>query len=112
MVIGVVMIHDNEFLGPQHLAELGAIFDKTWSSFRSSSISERDTEERAQLACIMLRLFGLRQLGPDQLTKTALRLMTQSSPEVVSTGISAMASAGGRLVGCTPSSYSIELGGT
>ena len=73
-------IPDNEVLGPEHLAELGALFDKTWTAFEPSANGERQTEDRAQLACILLRLYGLRQLGPDQVAQTALRLMTQASP--------------------------------
>ena len=73
------MIHDNEVLGPEHLVELGAVFDKTWSTFKSFAISELDSGERARLACILLRLYNLRQLSPDQLAKSALRLMTGSS---------------------------------
>src|SRR5688572_28869845 len=93
-----MIIHDNEVLGPEHLAELGELFDKTWVSFGSLANSERDADERAQLACILLRLYGLRQLGPDQLTQTALRLMKQPSP--LATSVSATESIGGpELVG-------------
>jgi hypothetical protein len=77
-----MIIHDNEVLGPEHLAELGELFDKTWATFANS---ERDTDGRAELACILLRLYGLRQLGPDQLTQTALRLMKQSPCIVMAT---------------------------
>ena len=74
----VMVIHDNEVLGPEHLRELGALFDEAWAAFGSVATTERETE-RAQLACILLRLYGLRQLGPHQLTRTALRLMKQVS---------------------------------
>ena len=87
------MIHDNEVLEPENLAELGALYDKAWSTFRSFAISERDSGERARLACILLRLYGLRQLGPDQLTQTALRLMTQSS--AIAMSVSAVAAIDG-----------------
>ena len=77
-----LIIHDNEVLGPEHLAELGAIFEKCWAAFGSPANSERLTEERAQLACTVLRLYGLRQLGPDQVMQTALRLLKPSTPVV------------------------------
>jgi hypothetical protein len=77
-----MIIHDNEVLGPEHLAELSAVFEKTWAAFRCSANTGRSNQERAQLACILLRLYGLRQLGADQLAQTALRLMQQPSPGV------------------------------
>ena len=83
--IGVPMIiHDNEVLGPEHLAELGTIFYKTWTAFASSANSEEYIDERAHLASILLRLYGLRQLGPDQIMQTALRLLKPSSPVAMS----------------------------
>ena len=42
-----------------------------------------NAELQKVLYCILLRLYGLRQLGPDQLTQTALRLMKQSTPVAV-----------------------------
>jgi hypothetical protein len=84
----VMIVHDNEVLGPEHLAELGALFDKTWAAFQSSANSESYTEARAQLACILLRLYGLRQLGPDQVTQTALRLLKRSPSVLKSAGVS------------------------
>jgi hypothetical protein len=86
----VMTIPDNEVLGPEHLDELGALFDKTWTAFEPYVNGERQSEDRTQLACILLRLYGLRQLGPDQLAQTALRLMKQSSP------VGATAEASGR----------------
>ena len=76
----VMIIHGSEVLGPEHLAELSALFEKTWATYVSSANSDRYSEERAQLACILLRLYRLRQLGPDQIARAALRLMGQSSP--------------------------------
>jgi hypothetical protein len=75
-----MIIHDTEVLGPEHLAELGAIFAKCWAAFGSPANSERLIEERAQLACTVLRLYGLRQLGPDQVMQTAPRLLKPSTP--------------------------------
>lgn len=75
----VMVIPGNEVLHPEHLSELGALFDQTWASLRRSSDFHGSPEERAELACILLHLYGLRQLGPDQLVETALRLLKQSS---------------------------------
>ena len=84
----MTIIPDNEVLGPEHLAELGALFDETWAVIGSSA-SARETEERAQLACILLRLYGLRQLGPHQVKQTALRMLNPSSPVEESASTSA-----------------------
>ena len=111
MLIGVRMvIHDNEVLGPEHLRELGALFDEAWATFGSLADTKRDTDDRAQLACILLRLYGLRQLGPDQLTRTALRLMKQLSPEAMSASVAE--STGGRpeLVAQAQSRLGTQLG--
>jgi hypothetical protein len=75
----VMIVHDNEVLGPEHLAELGVLFEKAWAAFEPSAKNERHTEDRARLACILLRLYALRQLGPDQAVRTALRLLKPSS---------------------------------
>ena len=74
-----MIIHGSEVLGPEHLAELSALFEKTWAAYRFSVDSDHG-EERARLACILLSLYRLRQLGPDQITRAALRLLRQSSP--------------------------------
>ena len=74
-----MIVPDNEVLGPEHLAELGVLFDRTWAALGSSANSESYAAERAQLACILLRLYGLRQLGPEQVAQTALRLLQPSA---------------------------------
>jgi hypothetical protein len=111
-----MIIHDNEVLGPEHLAELGALFDTTWAAIGPSVNCEKYREDRAQLARILLRLYGLRQLGPDQVTQTALRLMKQSSPEVMSVSATECSGGRGERVDCprsVPSSVTnLELGRT
>ena len=72
-------IHDTEVLGPEELAELCAIFDDTWAAMDRCADSEWSSAERTQLASILLRLFGLRQLGPDQAKQSALRIFRQIS---------------------------------
>jgi hypothetical protein len=72
-------IHGNEVLGPEELAELCGIFDDTWAAHGRCANSEWSSLERARLASILLRLFGLRQLGPDQAMRTALRILRQGS---------------------------------
>ena len=32
-----MVIHDNEVLGPEHLAELGTLFDQAWAAFGSAT---------------------------------------------------------------------------
>ena len=92
----MMIVPDNEVLGPEHLAELGTIFDKTWTAFASSANSEEYTDERAHLASILLRLYGLRQLGPDQIMRTALRLLKPSTPVARSANTSAADSTSGQ----------------
>jgi hypothetical protein len=75
-----MIIHNNEVLGPEHLRELGALFDKTCETLGSGG-SEWNASDRAQLARILLHLYGLRQLGPDQLIQTTLRVLKQYMPD-------------------------------
>jgi hypothetical protein len=72
-------IHGNEVLGPEELVELCAIFDDTWAAMDRYADSEWSSAERTLLASILLRLFGLRQLGPDQAKQSALRKFRQIS---------------------------------
>jgi hypothetical protein len=109
-----MVIHDNEVLGPEHLAELGTLFDRAWAAFGSATC-EPEADERAQLACILLRLYGLRQLGPEQLTRTALRLMKQLSPEAMSDSVTEDTGGRPELVGSSAVSSAatnLGLGGT
>jgi hypothetical protein len=72
-------IHGNEVLGPNELAELCALFDDTWAAMDRCADSEWSSAERTQLASILLRLFGLRHLSPDQAKQSALRIFRQIS---------------------------------
>ena len=65
--------HGNEILEPEELAQLGVVFDETWAAVKAST-GEGSVELRTALACTLLQLAHLRQLGPDQMKATALRL--------------------------------------
>jgi hypothetical protein len=68
-----MIIHRNEIMEPEELAELGKLFDEAWAALRATAGQESD-ELRTGLASILLRLAHLRQLGPDQMKATALRI--------------------------------------
>ena len=72
-------IHGNDVLEPEELAELCATFDDAWTATGRSAQSEESLPERTRLASILLRLFKLRQLSPDQAKQTALRIFRQAS---------------------------------
>jgi len=74
----VMIIHGNEIMEPEELAQLGSVFDETWAAV-SGNVGEGSAEQRTSLAIILLRLANLRQLGPEQLKATALRIV-QSEP--------------------------------
>lgn len=84
----VMIIHGNEIIEPEELAQLGTLFDKTWAAVGCSANNDRYAEERTHLACILLRLHGLRQLDPDQVMQPAVRLFRQQSPALMSARIS------------------------
>ena len=65
--------HGKEILEPEELAQLGVVFDETWAAVKAST-GEGSVELRTALACTLLQLAHLRQLGPDQMKATALRL--------------------------------------
>jgi len=73
-----MIIHGNEVLEPEELARLGKVFDEAWASV-SPAAGGGGAEQRTILASILLRLANLRQLGPEQLKATALRIF-QSEP--------------------------------
>ncbi len=66
-----MIVHGNEIMEPEELAELGAVFDETWAVL-SRTVGD-DAEHRVALACILVRLAQLRQLSPEQMKATALR---------------------------------------
>ena len=63
----------NEILEPEELTQLGVVFDETWAAVKAST-GDGSVELRTALACTLLQLAHLRQLGPDQMKATALRL--------------------------------------
>ena len=73
-----MIIHGNEIMEPEELAQLGSVFDETWAAV-SSSVGEGSAEQRTSLAIILLRLANLRQLGPDQMKASALRIFRAES---------------------------------
>lgn len=68
-----MIIHDNEIIEPEELAELGVAFDQAWAVVSTTAGAE-NAELRTTLASIVLRLAHLRQLGPDQIKASALRI--------------------------------------
>jgi hypothetical protein len=68
-----MIIHGNEIMEPEELTQVGLVFDETWAAV-SNTVGEGNSELRTALASIILRLAHLRQLGPDQMKATALRL--------------------------------------
>ena len=68
-----MIIHGNEIMQPEELTQLGVVFDETWAAV-SPTAGDESAELRTALASILLRLAHLRQLGPDQMKATALRI--------------------------------------
>jgi hypothetical protein len=68
-----MIIHGNEFMEPEELTQLGLVFDEAWAAV-SVTAGDGHAELRTTLASILLRLAHLRQLGPDQMKATALRI--------------------------------------
>jgi hypothetical protein len=68
-----MIINGNEILEPEELTQLGVVFDETWAAIKAST-GDGSVELRTALACTLLQLAHLRQLGPDQMKATALRL--------------------------------------
>ena len=78
-----MIIHHNEVMEPEELAELGKLFDEAWVALRATAGQESE-ELRTGLASILLRLAHLRQLGPDQMKATALRIFRRETMQVSS----------------------------
>ena len=69
------MITDgNETMQPEELTQLGVVFDEVWAAVSDTSCQE-SAELRTTLASILLRLANLKQLGPEQMKATALRIL-------------------------------------
>ena len=75
-----MIIHGNEIMEPEELAQLGAVFDEAWAAVSTTAVDS--AEQRTTLASILLRLAHLRQLGPDQMKATAIRILSSESAEV------------------------------
>lgn len=67
-----MIIHGNEIMEPEELTQLGAVFDEAWAAVSATAVDS--AEQRTTLASILLRLAHLRQLGPDQMKATAIRI--------------------------------------
>jgi hypothetical protein len=78
------MIHEMIF-DPTELRNLGIVFDEAWESLRTQHDSTGSPELRLRLASLVLRLARDRQVGQDQITATALRLLTEHDPVLVAT---------------------------
>ena len=68
-----MIIHGNEIMEPEELSQLGRLFDEAWAAV-SATAGQESAELRTALASILLRLAHLRQLSPDQMKATALRI--------------------------------------
>ena len=68
-----MIIHGNEIMEPEELTQLGVVFDEAWAVVKAST-GDGSAELRTALASTLLRLANLRQLGPDQMKATALRI--------------------------------------
>ena len=81
-----MIIHGNEIMEPEELAQVGSVFDEAWAALRATA-GEDSADQRATLASIILRLANLGQLGPEQMKATALRIFrAESSQELRSVG--------------------------
>jgi hypothetical protein len=69
-----MIIHGNEIMEPEELAQLGVVFDEAWAAL-SATAGEGAPELRTALASILFRLAHLRELGPDQMKATAFRIL-------------------------------------
>jgi hypothetical protein len=68
-----MIIHGNEIMEPEELAQVGSVFDEAWDAL-SATAGDDSADQRATLASIILRLANLGQLGPEQMKATALRI--------------------------------------
>jgi hypothetical protein len=80
-----MIIHGNEIMEPEELTQVGIVFDETWAAV-STTVGEGNSELRTALASIVLRLAHLRQLGPDQIKATALRIFRCEAVETRAAG--------------------------
>jgi hypothetical protein len=62
-----------EIYEPDEIEQLGLVFDATWMRIASADLTVT-VADRHKLAAILLGLADLRQLGPEQMQSTALRL--------------------------------------
>jgi hypothetical protein len=69
-----MIIHGNEILEPEELSELGRLFDEACAALNATAAQE-SAELRTALASTLLRLAHLKQLGPEQMKATALRIL-------------------------------------
>jgi hypothetical protein len=69
-----MIIRGNDFLEPEELTRLGKVFDEAWCAVGNAAGPEA-IDQRTNLAFILFRLADLRQLGPDQMKATALRIL-------------------------------------
>ncbi len=68
------MIHGNETMQPEELTQLGVVFDEVWAALGDAP-GQENAELRTTLASILLRLANLKQLGPEEMKSTALRIL-------------------------------------
>ena len=68
-----MIIHGNEIMEPEELSQLVTVFDEAWAAL-SATAGGDSADQRVTLASILLRLANLRQLDPEQMKATALRI--------------------------------------
>ena len=68
-----MIIHGNEIMEPEELSQLGRLFDEAWVVLNAAA-GQDSAELRTALASTLLQLAHLRQLSPDQMKATALRI--------------------------------------
>jgi hypothetical protein len=68
-----MIIHGNEIMEPEELSELGRLFDEACAALNATA-GQDGAELRTALASTLLKLAHLRQLSPDQMKATALRI--------------------------------------
>lgn len=65
-----------EIYEPDEIAQLGIVFDATWTRIAAVGLAVT-AAARDELAAILLGLADLRQLGPEQMQTTAIRLLRE-----------------------------------
>lgn len=83
----MILMIDEMVLDPQDLRLLAAVYEKSWQAFAAGRpASEVNPVMRLRLATMLLHLARDRQLGPEQLSSTAIRLLEQEYARLAPAG--------------------------